>query len=298
MINESNVKVNGDVTFYEENHLYVNTKDPKIIYTSVTSLIKDYHEEFDEEFWSSYKALEELMGSEFRDLKGYLLNKKKIDFDVANYVDIEEYKLVKQGIVDGYELKRKTSSEYGTMIHKQKEEQFYNGGVINPKDCGFLLHDGVYSCEKDNFDLNREKAVLPEYLVYYSGSDGVINIAGQMDLIIKNGNDIEIFDFKTNENGIDTKSYYNKFTKKSKKMFYPINHLDDCKLQHYTMQLSIYAWMLQAINPEFNIKRLCLVHIDREDKETEIDVEYRKEDVVKLLKSFKKKQVIKQLRNG
>jgi hypothetical protein len=296
MKKENNVKVNGDVTFYENDHLYVNTKDASIKYISVTTLIKDFHEEFDDDFWSGYKALESLMGNDFKDLRGYLLTKKKIDFDVKTYVDPTEYRLVKQEILDGYELKRKTSSEYGTEIHKQKEEKFYKGGKINPKDCGFLLHDDVFDCERNNFDLNREKAVLPEYLVYYS--DGMVNIAGQMDLLIKNGNDIYIYDFKTNENGIESKSYYDKFTKKSKKMFYPLSHLDDCKLQHYTVQLSLYAWMLQQINPDFKIKRLCLVHIDRNNKETEIDVDYRKEDIVKMLKAYKKKLNIKKLKNG
>lgn len=298
MKKEENVKVNGDLMFFEEGHLYVNTKDSNIKYISVTTLIKDFHEEFDDDFWSGYKALEALMGTDFKDLRGYLLTKKKIDFDVKLYVDPSEYRLVKQEILDGYELKRKTSSEYGTAIHKEREERFYQGGVINPKDCGFLLYDGLYSCEKDNFDLNREKAVLPEYLVYYSSSDKLLNIAGQVDLIIKDGNELSIIDYKTNENGIDTKSYYDKFTKKSKKMFYPLNHLDDCKLQHYTMQLSLYAWMLQQINPDFKIKRLCLIHIDRNNKETEIDVEYRKDDVIKMLKSYKKKLQIKKLKNG
>jgi hypothetical protein len=56
--------------------------------------------------------------------------------------------------------------------------------------------------------------------------------------------------------------------------------------------------MLQQINPDFKIKRLCLVHIDRNNKETEIDVDYRKEDIVKMLKAYKKKLNIKKLKNG
>ena len=289
-------KTNGDITFFEDNHLYINTKHPDRKYVSVTTLITQFHEEFDDDFWSGYKALEALMGEDFRRLKSYLLDKKKIDFEISDYVDSSEYKLVKQEILDSYELKRKTSSEYGTEIHRQKEEKFYTGGKINPKDCGFLLHEGDYECERDNYDLNRIKAALPEYLVYYS--DGLLHLAGQMDLLIKDGNDIYIYDYKTNENGIDTKSYFDQKKKQSKKMYYPLNQLEDCKLMHYTIQLSIYAWMLQQINPAFKIKRLCLIHIDRNNKETEIDVEYKKEEVVKLLKAFKKKLTIKQLKNG
>lgn len=294
---KNNVKQNGDVMFIEDGHIYVNVKNSDIKYTSVTSVIKEYHEEFDEDFWSSYKALEKLMGDSFRDIRSLLLSKKKIDFDVEAYVNPEEFKRTKEFIIASYEEKRKLSSEYGTEIHRQKEEKFYSGSEINPKDCGFLLHDGFFACERNNFDLNRSKAVLPEYLIYYSDKDNLVNLAGQMDLLIKDNNDIYIYDYKTNENGIESKSYYNSFTKTSKKMFHPLNNLDDCKLMHYTMQLSIYAWMLQQINPAFNIKRLCLIHIDRQNKETEIDVDYRKDDVIKLIKSYKRKQKINNLRN-
>lgn len=293
----NNVKRNGDVEFYEDGHIYVNTKNKDISYISVTSLIKEFHEAYDADFWSSYKALEALMGENFSDLKGYLLSKKQIKFDVAEYVDIKKFNDLKKEIIDGWLQKSKETSEWGTNIHKQKEERFYQGGVISPKDCGFLLHDGEFSCEKNNFDLSRSRAVLPEYLVYFSNKDFSVNLAGQIDLLIKDGNDLYIYDYKTNEKGIEMKPYYDKVKKQAKKMYYPINNLDDTTFMHYTMQLSLYAWMLQQINPKFNIKRLCIIHIDRSGKETELDVEYKKEEVVKLLKAYKKKQLIKQLKN-
>jgi hypothetical protein len=293
----NNVKRNGDVEFYEDGHIYVNTKNKNITYISVTSLIKDFHEPYDMDFWSGYKALEALMGENFVDVRGYLLDKKKIKFKISDYVDAELYKEKKKEIEESWVQKSKDSSEWGTNIHKQKEERFYKGGTINPKDCGFLLHDDNFSCDRDNFDLTRSKAVLPEYLVYYSNKDLSVNLAGQIDLLIKDGNDLYIYDYKTNEKGIETKPYYDKSKKQTKKMYYPINNLEDTTYIHYTMQLSIYAWMLQQINPNFNIKRLCIIHIDRAGKETEVEIDYKKEEVIKLLKTHKKNQLIKQLKN-
>ena len=55
-------KINGDVAFNEELHLYWNTRNKDIKYTSVTTLIQNYYEKFDEEFWSSYKAIERIVG--------------------------------------------------------------------------------------------------------------------------------------------------------------------------------------------------------------------------------------------
>ena len=75
------------------------------------------------------------------------------------------------------------------------------------------------------FDIKRgillEYAILPEYLVYYHSDDGLLNIAGQIDLLIKKGNEISIYDYKSNKNGIDKKAYFNKSTNRTKRMFYP-----------------------------------------------------------------------------
>ena len=53
-------KENSDCVYSDEEHVYINKKDNSR-YISVTTLINKYSEEFDEEFWSSYKALEEIM---------------------------------------------------------------------------------------------------------------------------------------------------------------------------------------------------------------------------------------------
>ncbi len=62
----------------------------------------------------------------------------------------------------------------------------------------------------------------------------------------------------------------------------------DTNYWHYTLQLSLYAYLLQQINPEFNIKLLKLIHVDHNDKVTEYEVEYLKEDVELMLKHYKK----------
>ena len=52
----------------------------------------------------------------------------------------------------------------------------------------------------------------------------------------------------------------------------------------------MYAWMLQKLNSNFNIKRLFIYHIDHEGKQTIHEVTYLKEDVEKMLKHFAKQQ--------
>lgn len=294
-----NVKINGDVAFYEDGHLYVNIKNANVKYVSVTTLLSSYQEAFDSDFWSGYKALESLMGDDFTDLgvKTYLLTKKKNDLKISEFTDEAEYLKLKKSIADGYKQKGIESAKYGTKIHSEREERFYQDKLVNPKSLGFPLHDDYFECERNNFDLNRNRAALPEYLVYYNDPDGILNIAGQIDLLIKDGNDLYIYDYKSNEKGIESKAFYDKKKKATKKLLYPVNNLDDTKLNVYTLQLSFYAWMLIQINPEFKIKQLTLIHVDREDNETEIIVDYKKTEVERLIKAHKKKLKISVLKN-
>ena len=68
----------------------------------------------------------------------------------------------------------------------------------------------------------------------------------------------------------------------------PLGHLDDCNFNHYTLQLSTYAWMLQKINPDFVIKDLILIHFDHNDNQTIYHVDYLKDDVERMLSAYKR----------
>ena len=151
---------------------------------------------------------------------------------------------------------------------------------------------GKFVCEKGRTNLDLENGVYPEYLISRTSKDGLLRIAGQIDLLVKNGNEITIMDWKTNKK-IDLKSGFNTQTKTTAKMKYPLNNLDDCNFMHYTMQLSTYAWMIQQLNPDFVIKDLILVHFDHNDNQTVYHLDYLKDEVERMLR-FHKKSVIKE----
>lgn len=275
-------KRNGDVVFYEKEHLYKNIRYPYIKYTSVTTLISNYYEHFDKEFWSSYGAIKNIMGEKVFKSSGtqaMMLDIKQFKEKWLDMLGItkDEFEKEKQNILDEWDRKNKEACEWGTEYHLQRENYFYTkdkfkiGNFIGDNETEFV-------CEKHNFDLNRENAILPEYLIHYSSKDGMVNLSGQIDLLIKRGNDIWIIDWKTNGKGIESKSFYDKKLRKTKKMKYPVNNLDDHTLNHYTLQLSLYAYMLQQINPNFNIKMLKLYHKAKDSEETEIEVPYLKDE--------------------
>lgn len=290
-------KRNGNVCFNDKSHCYFDVNDESKRYISVTTLIGRYEQEFDRDFWSAYKSLEKLLPKDAWQLeKKSLLASKKFNKELLSTYDISEndFNKAQQDILDEWDKKNREACERGTKIHADLENSFYAGGKnITLKKFGI---GGKFECKKNYSDLDLEYGVYPEYLIYRESDDGVLKLAGQIDCIVKSGNDIILIDHKTNAK-IDLKSGYNTQTKSTAKMKYPLNNLDDCNFQHYTMQLSTYAWMLQKINPDFIIKDLILNHYDHEGNNTLYHCEYRKHDVEKMLYHYKKELILEQQRN-
>lgn len=283
-------KRNGNLAFNEENHLYWNVNDNEK-YISVTTLIHRFTNEFDKEFWSAYKALEKLLSKDSWNIeKKSLLNTKKFDKEILNLYNISEndFNREQQSILDAWDEENRNSCERGTKIHADLENSFYKAGKnVSLQRFGI---GGKFECKKDYSKLDLEYGVYPEYLISRTSDDGILKIAGQVDLIVKSGNEITICDWKTNKK-IEQKSFFNTKTKSSTKMKYPLNTLDDVNFYHYTLQLSTYAWMLQKINPNFIIKDLILVHFDHQGNQTIYHCDYLKDEVERML-YFYKKEVI------
>ena len=55
----------------------------------------------------------------------------------------------------------------------------------------------------------------------------------------------------------------------------------------------MYAYMLQQLNPDFNIRSLTIVHIQRDGSIKEYPVEYKKDEVERVIKHYAKQQKIK-----
>lgn len=289
-------KQNGDVAFENESHTYWNVNDNKK-YISVTTLIHKYTQPFDKNFWSAYKALEKLIPKESWIIeKKSLLNTKKFNKEILDIYNISEndFNKVQQDILDLWDEENRKSCERGTKIHEEIEHSFYN----NPHNISLQKFGlgGKFECKKDYSELDLEYGVYPEYLIYRESDDGILRIAGQIDLIIKSGNDIVICDHKTNKK-IDQKSGFDSISKSNFKMKYPLNNLMDCNFYHYTLQLSTYAWMLQKLNPNFVIKDLILNHYDHNGNNTLYHCEYLKKDVERMLSHYKKVISLEENRN-
>lgn len=285
-------KENDNIIYNDEKHVYIDKEDGSN-YVSVTTLIHSYTNIFDSAFWSAYKALEALLDDvTFSALKKVLLATKKFDSKILKKLNIneDEFSQKRAEILQNYEDEKNKSCERGTKIHAQFENSMYQNPEKELKRYGL---GGKFNVHKGYYKLDADRGVYPEFLISVKSKDGYLRVAGQIDLLVKDGNDIYIYDFKSNKK-IDSKSYYNRSTKKYESLKYPLNNIMDCNLMHYTLQLSMYAYLLQQYNPEFNIKLLKLIHIDHSDKTTEIEVEYMKKEVEVLLKHYKKQLILKE----
>ena len=285
-------KQNGNVAFNEDSHVYWDTTtNNKFI--SVTTLIEKFTQPFDKDFWSKYKALEKLLApDEWKIEKKSILATHKIPKEILSTYNISEldFNKAQQDILDEWDKTNAESCERGTKIHSELENSMYNMGAnVSLKKFGV---GGKFVCDKGRTALDLENGVYPEYLISRVSPDGVLRIAGQIDLLVKKGNEIYILDWKTNKE-IKQKAGFNTQTRSEVKMLYPLNLLPDCNYYHYALQLSTYAWMLQMINPDFVIKDLILVHFDHNDNQTVYNMPYLKKEVEAMLK-FYKKSIFKQ----
>lgn len=286
----------GRVAFSENDHVYWNVDDNEK-YISVTTLIHNFTQEFDKEFWSSYKALETILPKDSWAIeKKSLLNTKKFNKSILDVYGISEndFNKAQQDILDAWDEENRKSCERGTKIHSELENSFYK----KPKDISLQKYGigGKFECRKNYAELDIEYGVYPEYLISRISPDGILRLAGQIDLLIKSGNEIIIADYKTNKK-IETKGFFNSKTKSSAKMKFPLNNLDDVNFYHYTLQLSTYAWMLQKINPDFIIKDLILIHFDHDGNQTLYHCDYLKKDVERMLAYYKKQVLINKERS-
>lgn len=290
-------KQNGNIAFIEETHKYFDVTNPDAKFTSVTTMIHSYTQEFDKNFWSAYKSLEKLLPKDAWNIeKKSLLSSKKFDKIILEMYDISEndFNREQQNILDEWDNENRKSCERGTKIHADLENSFYQ----KKKDIDISKFEigGKFVCEKGRTALDLENGIYPEYLISRVSEDGKLRIAGQIDLLVKKGNKLTIGDFKTNKK-IETKSFFNQRTKQSVKMKFPLNNLDDTNYWHYCLQLSTYAWMLQKYNPEFEIEDLVMIHFDHNDNMTVYHLPYLKTEVIKMLNHFKKESSLKASRD-
>ncbi len=145
----------------------------------------------------------------------------------------------------------------GTFYHNQRESDICS--LVSMQIDNFTIPVIQPIAEVDGLKYAPEQrldpGIYPEHMVYLKST----GICGQSDLVEVVDGKINIIDYKTNKE-IKKESYKN-WDGISDKMLYPVNNLDDCNLNHYALQLSIYMYIMIKHNPKLKPGKLFIHHV-------------------------------------
>jgi hypothetical protein len=166
------------------------------------------------------------------------------------------YGLTPKEIIAIWDQSNAVAIDLGTWYHNQRETDMVSHDTIGRlgRDISIVKpieQDGVKLAP----DQNLVEGIYPEHMVYLKSA----GICGQADRVEVIGNTIDLYDYKTNKE-IKLNAYTN-WEGVTEKMLLPINHLDDCNYTHYSLQLSIYMYIMLKHNPNLKPGKIMLEHI-------------------------------------
>jgi hypothetical protein len=157
--------------------------------------------------------------------------KKPFDKDKWSKVVAKREGKTQDEILDKWSSITTTAQNRGTNVHLVMENYIKSRKI--EKGYEELVDSFI---KKTNGIILPESNILSEELLY----SHEYKLAGTADLVVENGNNFYILDFKTNKKF----NYVNKYND----YFYePIDYLPQCEFNTYTIQLSIYAWMHEQL---------------------------------------------------
>tara|TARA_R110002020_G_scaffold124120_10_gene281012 strand:+ start:1742 stop:2512 length:771 start_codon:yes stop_codon:yes gene_type:complete len=248
------LSVFNNIKYYDEPHEYYIDGQKM---TSATRLIGKFKQEFDSDYWSKKKA--------------------------------DERNITQEEILAEWKYKSDYSCEKGTLFHEYAENYLNNKVFPYPKDKVIKVL-GNNDVKKD-FD-----KVVELFHKFYEESygklipiksevivgDEELGICGMVDQLFWNNKseELQIWDWKTNKK-IKRNNRWQQFKE-------PISHLDVCEFNTYSLQLSLYRYLIEK-NTNLELGDSYIVWFnEKNDKYEPIKCRDYREEIQLLLKEFKK----------
>jgi hypothetical protein len=296
------------ISFEPHSHTYKD-KDGAI-YKSATQFLELFHSKFEdvEDFWLFYKAIQyasnidkeskikkfnhelslkieeyliEHYGQPFlfteeECLKWTKLGVWKFKADSEGFKEVFKpherliLEVVSSFVKEYWVSENVKSTTRGTAFHNEKEDSQFNLGVFEYNQVKYKIDTDCDSL----FNL-KENCVYPELRLYNTK----YKIAGTSDqVLVLPGKKVIIRDWKTNKE-IKTTNKYDKF-------YHPISHLENCEYVKYSLQLSLYGYMLEQFG--FSIDDIEFEHFVLDENNQAISstiykCAYLKDEVVAML---------------
>ena len=243
---------NTHLYFDEGPHKYTDSNGNE--YISTTTIIGNYVPKFDTKYWAHKKAKEQGV------------SEKEI---IRQWNTIRD-EACKRGTIthNGLEDAIKEVSKFKEAVRYLKQVE--SGRCITVADIPFINVPPL-DIEKFKEATNNKYEEIYRVFKFYTDKgytiyseigvfDPSLLISGTIDILCVRSNDFVILDWKTNRDGLKFESgYYQKdkstipnqltnlWVRTKNKMLPPLNHLEECNGSHYTMQLSIYARLVERI---------------------------------------------------
>lgn len=154
------------------------------------------------------------------------------------------------------------SLSMGSWYHNIQEDKItaddtYQGfRVIKP-----ILKENIKYAPNQRLE---EGNIYPEHMVYLQS----LGLCGQSDRVEVKDFKVSVRDYKTSK--VIKQEGFRSWEGVTQRMLDPISHLDDCNMVHYTLQMSLYLYIILKHNPQLSPGTLTLDHIifeqESEDK--------------------------------
>jgi hypothetical protein len=215
--------------FKPEHHEYISSDGDQIDWISVTSFIGQFKKPFNADSQAVKSSK----------------NKKS-----------KWYGLSPEEIKQAWKIEGKRATDLGTWYHNQREDDLCELATIQKEGVTIpvvkpVITDGV----KIAPDQKLQDGLYPEHMVYLKSA----GLCGQSDVVGVFNGMVNIIDYKTNKEIKD--KGFTTWEGITEKMLSPVGHLDDCNLNHYNLQLSLYMYIILKHNPKLKAGKLIIHHI-------------------------------------
>lgn len=217
------------IVFNAADHSYKSIEADEIKWISVTSLVSSLKESFDA---------------------------AAVAQRVSKSKKSKWYGIAPDKIIELWNNESDRAVTLGTFYHNQREADICSLSSIEKEGIPIPIYSPILDGEiKKAPNQKLTDGVYPEHMVYLKS----IGICGQSDLVEVVNGKIYIIDYKTNKE--IKKESFKDWEGVSKKMLSPVLHLDDCNFNHYSLQLSIYMYIMLKHNPKYKAGDMYIHHI-------------------------------------
>jgi ATP-dependent exoDNAse (exonuclease V) beta subunit len=217
------------IVFNAEDHSYKSIDEIGINWISVTSLVSNFKKPFDS---------------------------KSVSQKVSKNKKSKWFGLTPERIQELWESEANRATSLGTFYHNQRESDICSLASIQKEGTPIPVYKPIEEGGLKKAPAQRlTDGIYPEHMVYLKSA----GICGQSDLVEVINGKVNIIDYKTNKE-IKTESFRN-WEGIPDKLLTPLNHLEDCNFNHYSLQLSIYMYIILKHNPKLEPGRIYIHHV-------------------------------------